>query len=208
MPEDVDHRALVRRGYDVLSERYRGDGDTPARHLAWAAELRARLPARARVLDAGCGNGIPVAADLSAHGHAVTGVDVSGVQVARARRLVPGARFVRADLTRTGFAAGSFDAVVCLYVLIHLPRQEQPEVLRRMCRWLRPGGWLLAVTGETDWTGTEQNWLGGPAPMWWSHPDAGTSRRWLAAAGFQVVAEEFVPEGAGGHRLFWARRPA
>ncbi|MFC7330921.1 class I SAM-dependent methyltransferase [Marinactinospora rubrisoli] len=205
---DDDRRDLVRAGYDALSERYRGDRDTPAEHVAWAAELRTRLPPEARVLDLGCGNGVPVTADLVAHGHRVTGVDFSAVQLARARRLVPGGRFVAADVTRVGFAAGTFDAVVCLYTLIHMPQREQPELLRRMHSWLRPGGWLLATVGETDWTGTERNWLGGPAPMWWSHPDAGTSRNWLRSAGFQVVTEEFVPEGTGGHRLFWARRPA
>ena len=42
--------------------------------------------------------------------------------------------------------------------------------------------------------------------MWWSHADAATYRAWIEQAGLRVVTEEFVPEGQGGHALFWARR--
>ena len=43
--------------------------------------------------------------------------------------------------------------------------------------------------------------------MWWSHAGAATYRAWLEAAGLRATAEDFVPEGAGGHALFWAHRP-
>ncbi|MER7247777.1 hypothetical protein [Kribbella sp. NPDC000426] len=75
-----------------------------------------------------------------------------------------------------------------------------------IARWLRPGGWFLCTTGDGAWTGTDENWLGGGAPMWWSHADAATYRNWLAEAGLTVHTEAFVPEGSGGHRLFWACR--
>ena len=134
----------------------------------------------------------------------MTGVDCSAVQIDRARRLVPAATFTRADVSDVDYPQGTFDAVVCLYVLIHLPLAEQPVLLCRIARWLRPGGWLLVTAGHDAWTGTEDRWLGGDAPMWWSHADAATYRDWPAAAGFTVVEETFVPEGVGGHALFWA----
>jgi SAM-dependent methyltransferase len=119
---------------------------------------------------------VPLARDLAAAGYAVTGVDLSAVQVERARRLVPTARFLHADAGEVSFPASSFDAVVSLYALIHMPLDEQPRLLRRIGRWLRPGGWLLATTGHHAWTGSEDNWLGGEAPMWWSQADAATYR--------------------------------
>jgi len=198
---------LVRRGYDAVSHRYRRDADSDVgERRAWIARLVAQLPPGASVLDLGCGCGIPVSRDLAAAGLSVTGVDLSDVQIGRAREFVPSARFLRADASDVDFPPDTFDAVVCLYMLIHLPLDEQPPVLAKVASWLLPGGRFVATTGHRAWTGTEENWLGGGAPMWWSHGDAATYREWLANAGFTLDAEEFVPEGDGGHTLFWCRR--
>ena len=45
-------------------------------------------------------------------------------------------------------------------------------------------------------------------PMWWSHADACSYRRWLGQAGLEVTDQQFVPEGDSGHALFWAQRKA
>ena len=202
-----DESELVRRGYDALSYYYRADDAGEGRYGPWLTGLAARVPADGTVLDLGCGCGVPVSRSLAAAGYQVTGVDISEVQIGRARRLVPAGTFIRADASTVTFPAGSFDAVVCLYALVHLPLEAQPPLLRRVAGWLRPGGWLLTVTGQRAWTGTEDNWLGGHATMWWSHADAASYRAWLDEAGLRITAQEFVPEGDGGHALFWAQRP-
>jgi 2-polyprenyl-3-methyl-5-hydroxy-6-metoxy-1,4-benzoquinol methylase len=158
------------------------------------------------VLDVGCGNGVPVARDLAAAGHRITGVDLSDVQIQRARRLVPAATFLRADITSLSFTPGSFDAVVALYSLIHMPLDAQPSLVRSFAQWLVPGGWLLLIAGWTAWTGSQDRWLGGESPMWWSHAGAQTYERWLTDANFDILRGEFVPDDGGGHSLFWGRR--
>lgn len=134
-------------------------------------------------------------------------MDLSGVQIRRAHQLVPEATFLQADAISIAFPPAVFDAVVCLYALIHMPLAEQPGLITRIATWLRPAGWLLATTGHTAWTGTEDDWLGSGAPMWWSHADAVTYAAWLTDAGLVIEHQEFVPEGTGGHVLFWARQP-
>ncbi|MEV5575305.1 class I SAM-dependent methyltransferase [Spirillospora sp. NPDC052269] len=198
---------LVRTGYNALSHHYRADDDPAEEYDGWLDGLHERLPEHADVLDLGCGCGLPAARRLTAAGHRVTGVDISDVQIERARRLVPGATFTRADATRLSLPPNSLDAVVCLYALIHMPLDRQPALLQNIARWLRPGGWLLATTGQNAWTGTADNWLGGPAPMWWSQADAATYRAWLQQSGLEIITQEFVPEDDTGHALFWARRP-
>lgn len=198
---------LVRRGYDALSYHYRGDDTGEGRYAPWIAELLARLPAGAPVLDVGCGCGVPVARALAAAGHPVTGIDISEVQIRRARQLVPAGSFIRADAVLARLPPASFDALVCLYSLIHMPLAEQPGLIGRMGGWLRPAGWLLAIAGQDAWTGSEDNWLDGQTPMWWSQADAGTYRGWLREAGLEIISADFVPEGDSGHALFWARRP-
>lgn len=202
-----DQTELVRRGYDELSYRYRADDQDPPGYRPWLERLQRLVPPAGQVLDLGCGCGVPVARTLAAAGYRVTGVDISAVQVSRAARLVPAASFVQADATQVEFAAESLDAIVCLYALIHMPLAAQPGLLARAAGWLRPGGWLLAVAGQAAWTGTEDDWLGGQAPMWWSQADAATYRAWLEDAGLQVTEQGFVPEDDGGHALFWARKP-
>ncbi|AXK35218.1 class I SAM-dependent methyltransferase [Streptomyces armeniacus] len=201
-----DPKDVVRRGYDAVSHAYRADDAPPGQYGPWIDALRRELPDGAAVLDLGCGCGVPVARALTAAGYAVTGVDLSGTQIRRARTLVPGATFHQGDAAGLDCPAASFDAVVCLYALIHMPLAEQPALLRRIASWLRPGGRFVATAGHTAWTGTEDDWLGGGAAMWWSHADAATYRRWLTEAGLTVVHEEFVPEGEGGHTLFRAVR--
>jgi 2-polyprenyl-3-methyl-5-hydroxy-6-metoxy-1,4-benzoquinol methylase len=203
-----DQTELVRSGYNALSYHYRNDDDDEGGYAPWLAELRERLPAAGSVLDIGCGCGVPVARSLAAAGHHVTGVDLSDVQINRARQLVPDATFLRADATEIAFPQASFDAIVCLYALIHMPLDAQPRLLANTADWLRPGGWLLVTTGQTAWAGSEANWLDGPATMWWSHADADTYRTWIHNAGLQITTQAFVPEGDGGHALFWAVRPS
>lgn len=109
-----------------------------------------------------------------------------------------------ADMSEVSFADASFAAVVSLYAIIHLPLAEQPELLRKIAAWLRPGGHLLATVGDTAWTGREKDWLG--AEMYWSHADIETYRNWLLDLGFEIIWSRFIPEGDGGHQLLLARK--
>jgi SAM-dependent methyltransferase len=201
-----DRKELVRRGYDAVSQRYDETYGAETKYQPWLAALVATLPPGSTVVDLGCGSGVPVARAFAAAGHRVVGVDFSEGQLGRARSLVPGARFVRADLAGVSFPPASLDAVVAFYSIIHVPLDEQPALLGRIGSWLRPGGVFAATMGHTAWTGTDDDWLG--APMWWSHADADTNRSWLAGAGLVVEREEYLPEGDGGVVLFEARRPS
>ncbi|MGC4938419.1 class I SAM-dependent methyltransferase [Kribbella sp. DT2] len=203
----MDPKEIVRRGYDALSVRYDEAYGGESKYRTWIDQLLERFDDGSRVLDVGCGSGLPLARELAAAGHAVTGVDISEVQIRRARELVPQAEFVLADAASLDFAAGSFDAVVSFYALIHLPQDEQRQLLRNIATWLRPGGWFVCTMGEQAWTGVDGDWLDSGVSMWWSHADAGTNRGWIAESGLVVEEQEFVAEGDSGHMLFWARRP-
>lgn len=201
-----DPKGVVRRGYDLVSRAYRADDAAEEGYAEWLDLLEVRVPAPAKVLDLGCGCGVPVARRLSPR-YDVTGVDFSRVQIERARTLVPTATFKCADMTTLEFPDGAFDVVVCLFSIIHVPVAEQPAFLRRIARWLRPGGALIATVGHGAWTGTETEWLGVPGgDMWWSHESAETYRKWFADAGLIIEEDRFVPEGLGGHVFLVASR--
>jgi SAM-dependent methyltransferase len=211
-PSEGEAKEIVRRGWDRVSTIYRppsGTADAFGHNYLdyedWLSPLVVGLPRHSSVLDLGCGCGVPTAQELARH-FQVTGVDISDVQIDRARRLVPTARFLPADMTRIQFPSETFAGITCLYALIHVPLSEQRGLLGRARDWLAPGGLLLVTTGETAYTGTEENWLGSSAPMYWSHADAETYARWLEDLDFDVLRRERIPEGDSGHVLFLARR--
>jgi SAM-dependent methyltransferase len=206
MPDPV---RVVREGYDRASHAYRGDDCDleQSGYGHWLRRLEARIPAGARVLDLGCGNGVPVAREL-ARRHAVTGVDLSPVQVERARALVPGATFVCADMGEAAFGPASFDAVVAFYSIINVPLSRQPALIARIAGWLAPGGWLLATVGRVAQTGIERDFRGvAGVTMFWSYGDAAQYRAWLADAGLAIVEEGVQPkDGDPGFTMMLARR--
>src|SRR5437773_36989 len=84
-------------------------GDRHARD-SWLARLDAVLAPGARILDLGCGPGVPTAR-RHAEQFDVTGVDISERQIEAAREAVPSGRFIIADMTDIEFSPASFDAV-------------------------------------------------------------------------------------------------
>jgi methylase of polypeptide subunit release factors len=73
-------------------------------------ELLNQLPSAARVLDIGCGTGIPTARQLVAAGCEVTGLDISPVMLDLARRNVPEATYLHRDAVDIDSSLGRFDA--------------------------------------------------------------------------------------------------
>jgi SAM-dependent methyltransferase len=207
--ESAHWRKVVREGYDTISLSYRDDegrsnpstGEQVERYRDWVNELAGILKPGSRVLDLGCGAGVPATRLLVEAGYEVLGLDFSAVQIARARNLVPGADFLEADMATWDAKPESLDGVVTFYALIHLPLEDQEHLLPRIRRWLRPGGVFLGIVGHGHWRGVEE-YLG--APMFWEHADTQTYLDWLASAGLQPAWHRFVPEGTSGHTLVLA----
>jgi ubiquinone/menaquinone biosynthesis C-methylase UbiE len=142
MPDEP--KRIVEHGYDAIAERYAewaASFESPALH--WLGKLLEEIDEGSRVLEIGCGGGGPVTRAL-AERHRLIGVDISSRQIERARERVPTATFRHADVTELEFEPASFDAVVSLFMLGHVPRAEQARLLASVASWLRPGvgSWL------------------------------------------------------------------
>jgi len=87
----------------------------------------------ATILDVGCGGG-RLAEALSAQGAKVTGIDPQEAALAAARSRAPTSRFECASAERMPFADGSFDAVVFLNSLHHIPGSATKAALREAMR--------------------------------------------------------------------------
>ncbi len=190
----------MRAGYDAIAGRYAewsASFESPVG--AWVAKFAEQVPPGARVLELGCGGDNPSTVELAAR-YEYLGVDLSAEQLAQARRALPEARFLQADATMLELEPETFDGVVSLFMLGHVPRAEQGPLLRRISGWLRPGGWLLATMGTAAAEDVvEQDWLG--APMFFACFDETTNRRLLAESGLEASEARVVPFEEPGHGL-------
>ncbi len=201
-------KEIVREGYDTLSVHYRNHYDWSHANVykVWVAEFAALVPKGARILELGCGDGIPVA-HILCQDYDYTGVDISSVQVETAKQNLPVATFLTADMTELPFPDGSFQGVIALYSIIHVPLDEQKELLHSIYHWLQPQGYFLCVLGSSEWTGLVEGWILPEVTMYWSHTNAQTYAQWLAAIGFEVVKEEHIPDDGGAiHAMFLLKK--
>ena len=175
-------------GFDAIGSRYddvfpHKDGQVKA-----VEQLLTRLPSGARVLDIGCGTGIPTAQQLVAAGCEVTGIDISPVMLDLARRNVPEATYLRRDAVDVDTSLGRFDAVVAFFSLLMLPRREIVTTLERIGELLTPAGWLALGMVEADLDDVELPFLGLPLRVsGWPREQLRTV---VEAAGFEVHAED------------------
>ncbi|MCP4633132.1 MAG: class I SAM-dependent methyltransferase [candidate division Zixibacteria bacterium] len=206
-----DPKKTVKEAYNKVSYVYREDSLEPKsedflKYKSWTDELSYLVPEKSSILELGCGCGIPVTKLLSEK-YKVTGVDFSDVQIGRAKQLVPDADFICNDICEQEFSEESFNAIVCLYTIIHIPLDEHQKLLNNMFRWLKSEGYLLIIVGYDEWTGTEANWLGVEGgDMFWDHADKDTYISWLKDIGFKIQREEFIPEEDSGHTLILASK--
>jgi len=73
-------------------------------------------------------------------------------------------------LTALSFRSASIDAVLALYSLFHIPREQHGDLLKAIANWLRPGGLIAAIMSCSDEPiGYEPDWLGAGHLFWSSH---------------------------------------
>jgi ubiquinone/menaquinone biosynthesis C-methylase UbiE len=208
----MDPKDIVEQGYDRIGEEYERwstKGTDPARER-YLKVLLEDLPKGAQVLDLGCGSGALATRRLSER-FQITGVELSSRMVELAQPNIPTATFVRADMASVEFPPELFDGVCAFYSLTHLPQKELPILLRRVARWLKPGGLFVASMGSGEDPGSvEDEWVGG-VPMYFAGHTVQTNEELVEEAGLRVVSArtEAVREAGGDVTFLWmvAKKP-
>ncbi|MDN3027797.1 class I SAM-dependent methyltransferase [Streptomyces sp. S.PB5] len=177
--------------FDAIGDRYDEAFPHKEGQVESAEWLIKSLSSGARVLDLGCGTGVPTALQLAEAGLQVVGVDLSDRMVALARQHVPAGEFHRADIADLRPAGprdlGRFDAVSAFFSLLMLPRAEIPLALRTIHHLLVPGGLFALSMVEADVDDFEIPFIGSTIRV--SGYLREELREVVEGAGFEIVDE-------------------
>lgn len=157
-----------------------------------------------RLLDLGCGAGVPFAQYFIGKGWDVTGVDFSGEMIKLARKYVPEMKAVQADMRELIFAEGSFDEVTAVYSLFHISASEQFELLHKVYGWLSPGGRVLFTYATKEYTGSDEfdgykEFMG--QKLYYSHRTPEVLFKELGRIGFEILSSDY--REIGGEIFLW-----
>ncbi len=171
--------------YDEISDWYAGARSSDA-GVPDVAAFAGPLAAGAKVLDLGCGNGVPISQILVRSGFEVFGIDNSREMIARFRENCPSTHAQCATIQSSDFFNTMFDAVVAWGLLLHLTPADQEQAISKVSRVLNSGGKFLLTAGAQE--GTAESRMNGVGFRYVSL-EAVKYRTLLEEQGFDVLDE-------------------
>jgi predicted TPR repeat methyltransferase len=169
----------------------------------WHDRFVEALPKSARVLDLGCGGGIPVARNLADHALRVTGVDGSPAMISLCRTRLPEHEWIVADM-RSLSLGRPFDGILAWDSFFHLKPDDQRRMFAVFATHSADTVILMFNTGPVH--GEAVGAYRGD-PLYHASLDATEYGRLLAANGFEVIDHVIEDPKAGGRTVWLARRP-
>ena len=193
---------LVEQGYDKIAEDYYTHRDLNKfnNELETFSSL---LTENASILDAGCGAGIPTAKFLDKKGFNITGIDLSDKMLSLARNNVPNAKFIKMDMNNIMFDKNTFDGIISVYTLFHVPREKHQSIFNRFYEILKPKGVLMINNGITESEG-KSIFFG--VPMFWSNFNPNTTLEFVKKAGFSIIFEGVLQRGGELHYWIYGKK--
>ncbi len=195
--EIPDFFKVVEKSYDKMGETYHNFRDND-KFIQQLERFSALLPRSGKVLDAGSGVGRPTSEFLAKKGFDVIGVDISNKMVQLATANVPEARFYQRNILTLEFPDDSFDGIICVYTLWHIPRSDHAAIIQNFHRMLKEDGILVLNTGTYESEGMS-DFFG--QPMLWSTNNPKKTLGAVKDLGFEIVFEGRLK--LGGERQYW-----
>lgn len=213
----ADLKTRVKETYNSIAAEYNEwTGRNETTREDFLRELLKVLPdvqdRQLTVLELGCGAALTsTRMMLSRPGIHVVANDMSAAQIESAKKnlsesseeALSRVTFKEGDMMQLSFPNGALDAVVGLYSLIHLPREEQSELLTRISSWLRPGGHMLVnFMSKSQEININPHWLAQKGWMFWSGWGAERTAELVKGAGFEILKAELRGD-EGDATFFW-----
>ncbi|TET28901.1 MAG: class I SAM-dependent methyltransferase [Candidatus Heimdallarchaeota archaeon] len=196
----MDNKEIVRDGNNQIAKKYLEKILSNLEEMSYLQEFISLIKKKGKVLDAGCGGGLPYTRYLSDY-FEVIGIDISEVQIELAKKNVPKAQFFVKDMTELDFPDHSFDGILASYSIIYVPREEHSDLFANFYRMLKPNGIALFSLHSTDDSGSiEDDFI--EANIFWRGFDKDTNIRMLTEVGFEIIWSKF-DDSLGYHQFLY-----
>ena len=171
--------------YDLIADWYASER-VDQTGVAEAKSLASSIPPGSRILDAGCGNGIPITRALLESGHHVIALDSSSRMLDLFRANYPETTAVLGTIQSCPFAESSFDAAVAWGVMFHLPPDDQIRAIGSLARVLKAHAPFLFTSGDVDGFAAKEDTMNGVTFRYYSF-SIDNYRRLLSEQGFALT---------------------
>lgn len=169
---------------------------------AWLERFTALLPAKASVLDLGCGHGEPIAAWLIAQGHSITGIDTAPSLLALCRQRFPDHDWIEGDMRKVALGR-QFNGLIAWDSFFHLPFDDQRGMFATFRAHAAPNAALIFTSGPAHGEATGDH--AGEA-LYHASLAPEEYRALLAANGFDVMGHVANDADCAGHTVWLAQR--
>jgi SAM-dependent methyltransferase len=203
MMQDYFSPKYIEKQYDEMAQSYNDH-----RHLfdnsSQLEELGKLVSKGDKVLDAGCGSGIPAAEYFVELGCEVVGVDISGKMIELAEINVPGGEFYKADLLDIEYPRDHFDMIISFYCIFHIKKKLQGKVFKEFYDLLKLGDYsyfTLAGKGYTKKASYEGVIKFGDHLLPYAHFTEEEYRQMLTDENFDIISMQNLT--IGGETMLW-----
>src|SRR3990167_1954181 len=165
----------------------------------------------ASILDVGCGFG-KISKYLVKKGFDVTGVDFSENMIELSKEQVPTGNFFVKDIKHPLNFKNTFDGVIAIAVLLHIPKNEVTGVLKNITAPLKSKGYFYATVkeirrGDRDEETVKENDYGYDYERFFSYFTLDELKRYVQDIGLKIVYENITSSGKGNWIQIVAEKP-
>ncbi|MFC3902303.1 Methyltransferase domain-containing protein [Acinetobacter marinus] len=182
---------------------------------SWLDRFCEKLPSNSKVLDLGCGSGVPIARYLSEKGCAITGVDSSDVMLEMAQQnfpveTYPNHRWILGDMRNVQLnedidnnTESAFDGILAWDSFFHLTADDQRQMFAQFQRFSKIGTMLMFTSGTSE--GEAIGEMFGEA-LYHASLSPDEYRELLAQNDFQVLEMVANDADCAGHTVWLAQK--
>ena len=145
---DEEKMKTVLDNYNDIAKKYAIEFKNDYSDIKYVDKFLSGLSGK-KVLDVGCGIGRECKY-VGEKGFYITGIDFSKEIIEEAKKIYPSGKFEVKDLTKMNYPEKSFDGLIFINTLFHIPESKLEETFEGCSRVMEKNGKMLLIFQEGD----------------------------------------------------------